>query len=283
MRKLVYAVAVVSVLIVTGCSSMGGGVRADIKTMTRDSNYQTNAREFLDDGVMGGISRITDGVNTKNYCKDLVRDSALKPLVSVNSCSNFVSFANSLTPEETRKLLIFLGRDYFGVNWTKNLYSSGYTPKRIKDRERKLVDDGFDSAAANDGVLDFASFSGKAGASAREADYYQQNLDWLSRNAGLAMYTWFKRHGDGTSILTPQTVAELIKSYSLRKSKSSTANVAPPSKELTEFMDVLGKGQPDYRTLRGFTVETVTDTQLAEVMRYARWVAEGKHSVRSEK
>ena len=279
MKKLLYMVAVVSVLGLTACSSITGNVRADIKTMAKDSNYAANAREFLDDGVMAGISRVPEGINIKGYCIDFakfVMSAAHKPFLSVNSCSNFVAFLNSLSPEETRKFLVFLGRDYFGVNWTKSLYSSGYTPKRIKDRDRKLVDDGFDSAAANDGIVDFTSFSGKAGTSVGGTDYYQQNLDWLSRNAGLAMYTWFKRHGDGPSILTPQAVAELLKSYSLRTSKTSTSNVAPPSKELTEFMNLLVKGQSNAQQLRGLTVESITDAQLEEVMRYARWVTEGK-------
>jgi hypothetical protein len=222
----------------------GGDIREDITTITQRDTYAQTAREFLDDEAMRGILKTPDNSNTQAYCKSfsgetgknlqnkvfqaasflenhagfsglvgkdkLVEKPKMNYVQRTNFCNNFLSFVGGLTPDERRKMLIFLGNDYFSGYWmAQKLVDDDYYDKMQVSKEAKtMIDDkGFDAEFHPNAALPESGLRG----------YLQQRFNWQTRNAGIAMLGWFKKADidKELGLVNPASLDELQLKYGM--------------------------------------------------------------------
>ena len=248
MKRMVYCLTLVGfVAISSGCSTVHDAfhsVREDITDFTAKDEHRESAKDFLDDAVMLGITKIPDQSKTQEYCKSvsgetgqklhgkvfavaktmdglgfsgLIGEKGLvgnKPTMDFTQrylfCNNFLAFASALTPDDKRKLLIFLGADYFSANWMQQKLKDGDYKETMKigKIQREMIKDTTYQTA------DVAPFTPDAD---KLQSYLQQRIDWQFRNAGIAMLGWFKKvdMDKELGLVNPASMEELNRKYSL--------------------------------------------------------------------
>ena len=242
MKKILFLMVIgVLALVNSGCSVLQRSVREDITDFTKKDIYKETAREFLSDEVLLGMTKVPDSSKTQEYCKGMSNETSQKfqekvfkvasimdkfgfsgmsgrnglvskPTMDFNEkyrlCNNFLAFAGGLTPDERRKFLLFLGKDYFSVNWMQEKFTEGDYPTsmRISTKANEMVQDkGYNASA--DSVPSDAGLQ----------SYLQKRIDWQSRNSGIAMLGWLKKADKDKELglVNPASMEELKRKYSL--------------------------------------------------------------------
>ena len=304
MKKQLLALGILA-LFIAGCGGSFKTIkyREDITDMTAREGYKQQAKEFLNDGVVDNLTKVPDKAKAEAYCKSF---SELQ-----NYCNNFLTFAGSLNADERRKLIIFLGNDYFSANWMKENFAAGKYPSdmAVGQAELNMVADGFKNTPPN---VDLEA-------------YLKNRIDWQSRNSGIAFLAWLNYKGinNDYGLLNPETMEVLQKNYALPRHKgfadkmlnrptSTKLNKVPKSFELvnvwggtetimkiknplkntkikearlngrekflpsgwvTTLYTGLNKANPDFAGLKMVLVDGITDDMLQEVKEYAQWLS----------
>lgn len=328
MKKFFCAVGVgLIVLAGSGCSSMPVA-RVGITDFTSKTEYTEIAKGFLSDEVLMGPAKTADKTKIQGYClevsgensfhskelmfsfaqtlekigfKNLTRNGLFDPergvlgtglntdfTVKNNFCMNFLAFTGELSADEKRKFLIYLGKDYFEVNWMEQLLTKGYYPRTIAKKDMLMIEDAGFSATSTERsdakatdkskeLMDFSEFVNRSGETASAvADSkinYQKNIDWQRRNAGIAMLAWLQQHSDEWGYLNPKAMDTLVL-QSLTIPENS--RYIPLSNEYKEFLSMLNQPNQNSRSLKRVSIDTVSEEVTREVIDYARWIANGK-------
>lgn len=241
-RILMVMGAGVLMLTASGCTTMKDIVkpREDITDFTKKGTYQATAKAFLDDETLA--ARVPTDV--PDYCKGISGETGQKfqngvfkaaslldkfggkgfsgkdglvskPKVDFTEryffCQNFLNFESSLTPDERRKLLIFLGKDYFSANWMQEKFAADDFRKKMTistDDKAAIQDVGFAPPPTGEGLQ----------------RYLQQRIDWQTRNSGIALLGLFNDIGVDKELgpMNPASLEEMKRRYELYRKTGFT-------------------------------------------------------------
>lgn len=241
MKKVFLGIGLVTMLI-SGCGGplKAGKVREDITDITMRSEYKGHAQQFLSDAAMQELLNAPDSDKTHDYCKSYtgkgtyeVKDKIARVGATLETfglsgmhkltdpkkgalgrgeekdwdaleryCNNFFTFTSRLTVDERRKLLIFVGSDYFSANWLDEKYQAHQFPSDLAVEPAQMsmvLDSGFREQRANEDL----------------DSYIKNKIAWQKRNAGIAMVGWLDYMGIGSKfgVLNPETWDRLKLNY----------------------------------------------------------------------
>lgn len=136
----------------------------------------------------------------------------------INFCRNFLTFTANLSPDERRKLLVFLGDDFFSANWLlKSYLNNEYSKIEITDTIRNMIQEitfkaqqdasarknptsaqvskGYVVLDAEPTEADKKKIADEKQKRKEQEEYFPNRVDWQFRNSGISMLGWFQSYG----------------------------------------------------------------------------------------